>query len=156
VVTIIVARGIILKFTSGSLIEGKTNHNCWGVPWFLDTVLSCQRRICKGSIWNSWQLFCLHRLCTIRRFLILIFLIWREGELANFFIGLSDTPKYDIIMTENGDVIDGFIAGILTFKACPTRIKHKLNVKFSFSVQIMSYLSYANKKIANSPFKLEE
>ena len=28
-----------------------------------------------------------------------------RDELANFFNGLSDSPKYDIIRTENGDVI---------------------------------------------------
>ena len=32
-----------------------------------------------------------------------------------FFIELSDAPKYDIVWTENGDMIDSFIPEILTF-----------------------------------------
>ena len=30
-----------------------------------------------------------------------------KGEFANFFIGLSDAPKYDIIWTENENLIEG-------------------------------------------------
>ena len=37
-----------------------------------------------------------------------------EGKLANFLIGVSDAPKYDIIRTENGNAIDSFIPEILT------------------------------------------
>jgi len=47
-----------------------------------------------------------------------------KRELANFVIGVSDVPKYDIIWTENGDVTDSFIPEILTFKA--------INQVFSF------------------------
>ena len=43
---------------------------------------------------------------------------------STFFTGLSDAPKYDIILAEKSDMIDSFIPVILTFKACPTRIKH--------------------------------
>ena len=35
-----------------------------------------------------------------------------KEEFANFFIGLSDAHKYDIIRTENGDVIDRFLPEI--------------------------------------------
>ena len=39
-----------------------------------------------------------------------------KGEFANFFIGVSDDRNYDIIWTENGDVIDRFILEVFTFK----------------------------------------
>ena len=40
-----------------------------------------------------------------------------DGEFTNsIFIGQSDAPKYDIIWSKNGDVIDRFIPNILTFK----------------------------------------
>ena len=38
-----------------------------------------------------------------------------KGEVANQFVGLSDAPKFDIIRTENGDVIYRFIPEIMTF-----------------------------------------
>ena len=40
---------------------------------------------------------------------------------------ISDAPKYDIISTENIDVIDSFISKILTFKECLRRVKHVLD-----------------------------
>ena len=39
---------------------------------------------------------------------------------------IYDTPKYDIIWTDNSDVIDGFIPEIWTFKECSKR-EHVLN-----------------------------
>ena len=39
-----------------------------------------------------------------------------KGRFAYFFIGQSDAIQYDIIWSENGDVIDRFIPEILTFK----------------------------------------
>ena len=48
-------------------------------------------------------------------------------QLASFFIGVSDTPKYDIILTENGNVIDSFILEIFTFKSCSKRVQLVLN-----------------------------
>ena len=40
-----------------------------------------------------------------------------RGEFAIFFICSSDAPKYDIIWTENGDVMDSFISEILKYKS---------------------------------------
>jgi len=37
-------------------------------------------------------------------------------ESTNISIGVSNTPKYDITWTENGDVIYRFIPEILSFK----------------------------------------
>ena len=59
---------------------------------------------------------------------------------------ISDAPKYDIIWTENSDVIDSFNPKILAFKACSKRVQHVTN-KFSFSVQIMSYLGASDRPI---------
>ena len=47
-----------------------------------------------------------------------------KGEFANFFIGCSDASKYDIIWTEDGDVIDRFLPEILSFKECWKRVQH--------------------------------
>jgi len=35
-----------------------------------------------------------------------------KGEFPNFFIGLTDVPRYDIIWTEIGDLIDSLISAI--------------------------------------------
>ena len=40
---------------------------------------------------------------------------------------ISDAPKYDIIWTENGDVIDSFISKILTCKERSKRVQHVSN-----------------------------
>ena len=48
-------------------------------------------------------------------------------ELANFFTGLLDAPMYDIIWTENGDLIDSFIPEILKFKE---EGGHRLNLRY--------------------------
>jgi len=82
-----------------------------------------------------------------------------------FFIDLSDAPKYGIICTENRDVLDSFIPEILTFKECSKRVHYvldtlwiffechifgrKLSIKFSFSVQIMPYLGSLDRPIKN-------
>ena len=42
--------------------------------------------------------------------------VFLKREFADFFIGISDASKYDIIWTKNGDAIDIFIPEILTFK----------------------------------------
>ena len=46
-----------------------------------------------------------------------------ERRVRQICIGLSDAPKYDIIWTENSNVIDSFISEILKYKswilACP-------------------------------------
>ena len=39
-----------------------------------------------------------------------------KGKFVNFFISLSNAPKYDIIWTENENWIYHFIQEILTFK----------------------------------------
>ena len=57
-------------------------------------------------------------------------------KVTNFFIGVSDIPKYDIIFTENENLLDRFLPEILTF-----------------SVRIMPYMGTSGKPIKNSPFK---
>ena len=47
--------------------------------------------------------------------------VYLKGEFDNFINDLSDAPKYDIIWTENRDVIDSFIPEILMFKECSKR-----------------------------------
>ena len=39
-----------------------------------------------------------------------------KGRVRQLFIGLSDDHEYDIIWTENGNMINSFIPEILTFK----------------------------------------
>ena len=40
-----------------------------------------------------------------------------KGRVRQFFlIGLSDASKYDIIWTENSDMIDNFISDILKYQ----------------------------------------
>ena len=51
-----------------------------------------------------------------------------EGEFANFFNDLSDAPNYDIVRTENSDVIGHFLLEILTFRECSTRVQHVSNM----------------------------
>ena len=42
-----------------------------------------------------------------------------KGDFANCFIGLlAAAPKYDIIWTENENLIDRFLPEILTLKEC--------------------------------------
>jgi len=56
---------------------------------------------------------------------------WRVRQF--FFVGLSDAPKYDIIWTDNDDVIDSFNPELSVksvsnmYKACWTRVKHMLS-----------------------------
>ena len=53
---------------------------------------------------------------------------WRwKGEFANFFYWLINAPNCDIIWTENGVVIDGFIPEKLTFKECSECVQHVSN-----------------------------
>ena len=47
-----------------------------------------------------------------------------KGEFANFFIGLSDASKYDIVWTENENLINRFLPEILTPKEFSKRVKH--------------------------------
>ena len=74
---------------------------------------------------------------------------------------------YDIIWTENGDVIDSLIPEIMTFKECSKRVQHvfdtcwtsfehslnvnisgmKLSITSPFSVQIISYLAASDKHV---------
>ena len=42
--------------------------------------------------------------------------ILKERVCKFLSIGLSDAPKYGIVLTENGDVIYCFVPEILTFK----------------------------------------
>ena len=44
------------------------------------------------------------------------FLLYLQGKFANFFVGVYHFPKSDIMSTENGKVINGFIPEIMTFK----------------------------------------
>ena len=97
-------------------------------------------------------------------------------RVRQFFIGLSDAPKYDIIRTENENLNDHFLE-ILTFKECSKCVLHvsntrytffehisnvnisgrKQSIKFSLSIQIMSYLGASDrpiKKLASSTFKV--
>jgi len=51
-----------------------------------------------------------------------------EGRVRQFFIGLSDAPKYGIIWTKNENLVDHFIPEILTFKESSKRgVGHPLN-----------------------------
>jgi len=78
-----------------------------------------------------------------------------KGEFANFVIGLSGASKYDIIWTENDNVIDNFIPEIM-------RVQHvlgtlwtlerqnsgrKQSIKFLTSVRIMTYLGASDRPI---------
>ena len=45
-----------------------------------------------------------------------------ERRVNQFFIGLSDAPNYDIIWTENENLIEHCIPEILAFKTCPTHV----------------------------------
>ena len=49
---------------------------------------------------------------------------WKERS-PIFFIDRSDAPKYDIIWSENENLIDQFIPEILMLKVCPTQFKPK-------------------------------
>ena len=54
-----------------------------------------------------------------------------KERVHQFFIGLSDAPKYDIIRTENGEVIDSFIPPeILKFKEGSKRVQHVFDIAF--------------------------
>ena len=96
----------------------------------------------------------------VKRFFCLELIYFHESSqikrsVRQFFIGLSDAPKYDIICSETENLIDRFLPEILMFKECSKRVQHVSN-KFSFSVQIMSYLGASDrpiKKLANSPFE---
>ena len=57
---------------------------------------------------------CCVKLCS--HLLLNVCAIFYEMESSQFFIGVSHNPKYDIIWTENGDVINSFIPEILTPK----------------------------------------
>ena len=50
-----------------------------------------------------------------------------KEQSANFYIGLFDTPEYDVIWTENGSVNDSFIKELLTSKECSKRVKYMLD-----------------------------
>ena len=57
-----------------------------------------------------------------------------------FFI-ISDAPKYDIICTENGDVIDGFISEILLYKSWILASWHKRSWNVRFTPGTIYYFS---------------
>ena len=50
-----------------------------------------------------------------------------KEEFANSLIDIFEVYKYDIIWTENGDVIDIFIPEIITFEECSKRVQHVLD-----------------------------
>ena len=64
-----------------------------------------------------------------------------ERRVCQFFISLPDAPKYDIIRTENENLIDRFLPEILTIKEYSTRVQYVFDMcwihfEYSFNVNI--------------------
>ena len=99
----------------------------------LPTVLCCEKHIvmytniqCEQHVDNLIikKLFVIKFLlikCTKYSLLYIFFALFLKGEFANFFIGLSNAPKYDIYLDwiENDNFIDCFLSELLTFRVCP-------------------------------------
>ena len=68
-----------------------------------------------------------------------------KGEFANIFIGQCNAPKYDIIWSENSDVIDRNLPEILMFKECSKRVwqvsdcwgNNYLSIYFSINISMI-------------------
>ena len=55
----------------------------------------------------------------------------KKESSSNFFTGQFDALKYDIILSENGHVIDRFIPEILMLKVRLKCVEHTLNRKMT-------------------------
>ena len=62
-----------------------------------------------------------------------------KGIVRKIFIGSSESPNYDIIWNENGDMIDSFIPDILTLEKCSKRVQYVSNTcrtRFEYSLNV--------------------
>ena len=131
------------------------------------------------QLWNSCNsLHCLKEENGVR--LTVQDLLHQDTRIQDFYFNISEmklsitslyiisvATKYDIIWTENENLIDRFLPEILTFKKCSKHVQHvfdrfwtrfehflivnisgmKLSITSLFLVQIMSYLVASDRPI---------
>ena len=72
-----------------------------------------------------------------------------KGECVILFIGDPEASKYDMLWTENGDLIDSFIPEILSFKECSKCVHHVSRKEAIDKIFVFSPIN-----ASNSPYKI--
>ena len=118
----------VVTFEGSFLLLFMSNSKHWAVS-SLKRISECTCKhvlcmcVCIGNVWcesqgsRSFAPGCKDP-GFVRQYL------WNEAITSLYII--SDATKYEIIWTENDDVIDSFIPEIFTFKACLIRVIHSL------------------------------
>ena len=71
---------------------------------------------------------------------------WKESS-PIFFIGLTDAPKYDIIWTENENLIDRFFPEILMFNECLKRVKYVFERQYLWKEAINQVFVFSTNNV---------